>query len=118
VFSRIRLAFQKFWLAIVLLTLMLLYYVIVIPRYILFISMGLINMRDVAGMNLNFLCLPLILPKLFATDAFFIFLLPYARPRRSVNLNTAEFNELYILTVYRIHLDTQITALVKGFLVK
>jgi multiple sugar transport system permease protein len=37
--------------------------------------MGLINMRDVVGMNLNFLYLPLTLPKIFATDAFFIFLL-------------------------------------------
>ncbi len=74
-FARIRFKFRGFLFSIVLITLMLPYHVIVIPRYILFNNMGLINMRDVAGMNLNFLYLPLTLPKLFATDAFFIFLL-------------------------------------------
>lgn len=74
-FARIQFKFRGFWFSIVLVTLMLPYHVITIPRYILFNNMGLINMRDVAGMNLNFLYLPLTLPKLFATDAFFIFLL-------------------------------------------
>lgn len=74
-FARIRFKFRNIWFAIVMITLMLPYHVIVIPRYILFNNMGLINMRDVGGMNLNFLYLPLTLPKLFATDAFFIFLL-------------------------------------------
>ncbi len=74
-FARIRFKFRNIWFAVVMITLMLPYHVIVIPRYILFNNMGLINMRDVAGMNLNFLYLPLTLPKLFATDSFFIFLL-------------------------------------------
>ena len=74
-FARIRFKFRNIWFAVVMVTLMLPYHVIVIPRYILFNNMGLINMRDVAGMNLNFLYLPLTLPKLFATDSFFIFLL-------------------------------------------
>ena len=74
-FARINFKLRGLWFSIVLLTLMLPYHVVTIPRYILFSNMGLINMRDVAGMNLNFLYLPLTLPKLFATDAFFIFLL-------------------------------------------
>ena len=74
-FARVKFALRNIWFGVVLITLMLPYHVIVIPRYILFNNMGLINMRDVAGMNLNFLYLPLTLPKLFATDAFFIFLL-------------------------------------------
>jgi len=63
-FARLRFKGRKIWFAIMMLTMMLPTHVTTIPRYIIFRSFGWINSY-----------LPLIVPKLFATDAFFIFLL-------------------------------------------
>jgi multiple sugar transport system permease protein len=63
-FARLRFAGRNFWFAIMMITLMLPSHVTTIPRYIIFRSFGWINTY-----------LPIIVPKLFATDAFFIFLL-------------------------------------------
>jgi multiple sugar transport system permease protein len=63
-FARLRFAGRNFWFAVMLLTMMLPSHVTTIPRYIIFRSFGWINTY-----------LPLIVPKLFATDAFFVFLL-------------------------------------------
>ncbi|MDR2742852.1 MAG: carbohydrate ABC transporter permease [Treponema sp.] len=63
-FGRLRFKFRNFWFAVMMLTLMLPSHVTTIPRYIIFRSFGWINTY-----------LPLVMPKLFATDAFFIFLL-------------------------------------------
>lgn len=63
-FARLRFKFRNFWFAVMMLTLMLPTHVTAIPRYIIFRSFGWIDTF-----------LPLIVPKLFATDAFFIFLL-------------------------------------------
>ncbi len=63
-FARLRFKGKNFWFAIMLLTMMLPGHVTTIPRYIIFRSFGWINT-----------ILPFVIPKLFATDAFFIFLL-------------------------------------------
>lgn len=63
-FARLDFKFKAFWFAIMLGSIMLPYNVIVVPQYTLFKSFGWIN---------SFL--PLIVPKFFATDAFFVFLL-------------------------------------------
>lgn len=63
-FARLNFVGKKFWFAVMMLTLMLPAHVTTIPRYIMFRSFGWINTF-----------LPIIVPKFFATDAFFIFLL-------------------------------------------
>jgi multiple sugar transport system permease protein len=63
-FGRLQFPGRNFWFAAMMVTLMLPAHVTTIPRYIIFRSFGWINTY-----------LPLVVPKLFATDAFFIFLL-------------------------------------------
>ncbi len=63
-FARLEFPGRKLWFAVMMITLMLPSHVTTIPRYIIFRSFGWIDTF-----------LPLIVPKLFATDAFFIFLL-------------------------------------------
>lgn len=63
-FARLRFRGRRFWFAVMLLTMMLPGHVTTIPRYIIFRSFGWINT-----------ILPFTVPKLFATDAFFVFLL-------------------------------------------
>jgi multiple sugar transport system permease protein len=63
-FARLKFAGKGFWFAVMMLTLMLPAHVTMIPRYIIFRSFGWIDTY-----------LPIIVPKLFATDAFFVFLL-------------------------------------------
>ena len=63
-FARLNFAGKKIWFAVMMLTLMLPAHVTTIPRYIMFRSFGWINTF-----------LPIVVPKFFATDAFFIFLL-------------------------------------------
>jgi len=63
-FARIDFRFKRLWFAIMLGTLMLPHHVILIPQYILF--------REFDWLNTY---LPFVVPKLLATDAFFVFLL-------------------------------------------
>lgn len=63
-FARLRFRGKRFWFAVMMLTMMLPGHVTTIPRYIIFRSFGWINT-----------ILPFTVPKLFATDAFFVFLL-------------------------------------------
>lgn len=63
-FARLKFPGKKIWFALMMLTLMLPAHVTTIPRYIMFRTFGWINTF-----------LPIIIPKFFATDAFFIFLL-------------------------------------------
>ncbi len=63
-FARIRFRLRPMWFAIMLGTLMLPFHVTVVPQYIIFNKLGWTN---------SFL--PLIVPKFFAVDAFFIFLM-------------------------------------------
>ncbi|MGA2975569.1 MAG: carbohydrate ABC transporter permease [Spirochaetia bacterium] len=63
-FARLRFKLRRFWFTIMMLTLMLPGHVTIIPRYVIFRSLGWIDTL-----------LPLVVPKLFATDAFFVFLL-------------------------------------------
>lgn len=63
-FARIKFRFKPFWFAIMLGTLMLPFHVTVVPQYIIFDRLGWTNTF-----------LPLIVPKFFAVDAFFIFLM-------------------------------------------
>lgn len=62
-FARLRFWARAFWFAVMLGTIMLPYHVTLIPQYTLFFELGWVNTY-----------LPLIVPKLLATDAFFIFL--------------------------------------------
>ena len=63
-FARLEFTAKKFWFAIMLLSIMLPIHVVIVPQYILFSHLGWINTF-----------LPLIVPKLLATDAFFVFLM-------------------------------------------
>jgi multiple sugar transport system permease protein len=63
-FARLKFPGRNIWFAIMMVTLMLPSHVTLIPRYIIFRSLGWIDTF-----------LPLVIPKLFATDAFFVFLL-------------------------------------------
>ncbi len=63
-FARLQFRGRNIWFAIMLLTIMLPIHVIIVPRYVMFSEAGLINTFW-----------PLILPKLLATDAFFVFLM-------------------------------------------
>lgn len=63
-FARLDFPFKRTAFAIMLLTIMLPVHVVIVPQYILFANLDLINTF-----------VPMILPKLLATDAFFIFLM-------------------------------------------
>ena len=63
-FARLKFRFRTLWFAIMLMTIMLPFHVVVVPQYIVFNNLGFVNTF-----------LPLILPKFLATDAFFVFLM-------------------------------------------
>ncbi|MCH6171765.1 carbohydrate ABC transporter permease [Pseudonocardia alaniniphila] len=63
-FARLNFKFKRFWFAVMLGTIMLPIHVVIVPQYILFAQLDWINTYW-----------PLIVPKLLATDAFFIFLM-------------------------------------------
>ena len=63
-FARLNFRLRGLWFAIMLVTIMLPIHVIVVPQYVLFSQLGWLNTF-----------LPLIVPKLLATDSFFIFLM-------------------------------------------
>nr|WP_216853510.1 carbohydrate ABC transporter permease [Phytoactinopolyspora halotolerans] len=63
-FARLRFKYRKAAFAIMLITIMLPFHVLIIPQYVLYSQLGWVNTF-----------LPLIVPKLLATDAFFIFLM-------------------------------------------
>ncbi|WP_182114305.1 MULTISPECIES: carbohydrate ABC transporter permease [unclassified Actinotalea] len=63
-FARLNFKGRKIWFAIMLMSIMLPIHVVIVPQYILFSELEWINTF-----------LPLIVPKLLATDAFFIFLM-------------------------------------------
>lgn len=63
-FARLKFRFRTLWFSIMLMTIMLPVHVVVVPQYIIFNKLGLINTF-----------VPLILPKFLGTDAFFVFLM-------------------------------------------
>jgi len=63
-FARLQFPLRKFWFAIMIGTLLLPSHVLLVPQYMLFNKFGWVNTP-----------LPLIVPKLLATEAFFIFLM-------------------------------------------
>jgi multiple sugar transport system permease protein len=63
-FARLQFRGRQLWFAIMLMSIMLPIHVIIVPQYVMFSRLGWINTF-----------LPLIVPKLLATDAFFIFLM-------------------------------------------
>ena len=63
-FARLKFRLRKLWFAVMLISIMLPIHVIVVPQYVLFSELGWLNTF-----------LPLIVPKLLATDSFFIFLM-------------------------------------------
>ncbi|MDQ0078338.1 carbohydrate ABC transporter permease [Arthrobacter oryzae] len=63
-FARLQFSGKKVFFGIMLLTIMLPFHVIIVPQYILFSQIGWVNTFW-----------PLIVPKLLATDAFFVFLM-------------------------------------------
>jgi multiple sugar transport system permease protein len=63
-FARLEFTAKRMWFAIMLLSIMLPIHVIIVPQYVLFSQLGWVNTF-----------LPLIIPKLLATDAFFVFLM-------------------------------------------
>ncbi|GAA4936025.1 carbohydrate ABC transporter permease [Actinoplanes utahensis] len=63
-FARLEFTAKKLWFGLMLGTIMLPIHVIIVPQYIMFSNLGWVNTF-----------LPLIVPKLLATDAFFVFLM-------------------------------------------
>ena len=63
-FARLEFNGKNIWFALMMMTLMIPYHIVLIPQYLLFLKLGWID---------SFL--PLIVPKFLATDAFFIFLM-------------------------------------------
>jgi len=63
-FARLKFRFKTVFFAIMLMTIMLPFHVVVVPQYIIFNALGWVNTF-----------VPLILPKFLATDAFFVFLM-------------------------------------------
>ncbi|GAA2350984.1 carbohydrate ABC transporter permease [Saccharopolyspora halophila] len=63
-FARLNFRSKRLWFAIMLMSIMLPIHAVIVPQYVLFSNLGWINTF-----------LPLIVPKLLATDAFFIFLM-------------------------------------------
>ncbi|MDI1460828.1 carbohydrate ABC transporter permease [Catellatospora sp. KI3] len=63
-FARLDFTGKRWWFAIMLGTIMLPIHVIIVPQYIMFSQIGWVNTF-----------LPLIVPKMLATDAFFVFLM-------------------------------------------
>ncbi|GLI26701.1 sugar ABC transporter permease [Agromyces rhizosphaerae] len=63
-FARLEFTAKRLWFAIMLVSIMLPIHVIIVPQYVMFSQVGWVNTF-----------LPLIVPKLLATDAFFIFLM-------------------------------------------
>ncbi|MDM8084798.1 carbohydrate ABC transporter permease [Cellulomonas cellasea] len=63
-FARLNFKGRKIWFAIMLMSIMLPIHVVIVPQYILFSQLGWVNTF-----------LPLIVPKVLATDAFFVFLM-------------------------------------------
>jgi multiple sugar transport system permease protein len=63
-FARLEFTGKRLWFAVMLGTIMLPIHVIIVPQYIMFSQIGWVNTF-----------LPLIAPKLLATDAFFVFLM-------------------------------------------
>jgi multiple sugar transport system permease protein len=63
-FARLQFTGKAIWFAVMLLSIMLPIHVIIVPQYVMFSQLGWINTF-----------LPLIVPKILATDAFFIFLM-------------------------------------------
>jgi multiple sugar transport system permease protein len=63
-FARLNFRGRRVWFAIMLMSIMLPIHVVIVPRYIMFSQLDWINTY-----------LPLVVPKLLATDAFFIFLM-------------------------------------------
>jgi len=63
-FARLNFKSKRWWFGAMLVTIMLPVHVIIVPQYIMFSQIGWVNTY-----------LPLIVPKLLATDAFFVFLM-------------------------------------------
>ncbi|MET9231576.1 carbohydrate ABC transporter permease [Lentzea sp. NPDC003310] len=63
-FARLQFRGKRWWFGIMLGTIMLPIHVIIVPQYVLFSNIGWVNTF-----------LPLIVPKILATDAFFVFLM-------------------------------------------
>ncbi len=63
-FARLKFAGRAFWFAVMMFTLMLPGHVTIVPRYIMFNTLGWVGTT-----------LPILIPKFLATDAFFVFLL-------------------------------------------
>ncbi|MCD7059897.1 carbohydrate ABC transporter permease [Pelagibacterium sp. HS1C4-1] len=63
-FARLEFTGRRFWFALMMMTLMIPYHVVLIPQYVLFDQLNMVNTYW-----------PLILPKFLASDAFFTFLM-------------------------------------------
>jgi multiple sugar transport system permease protein len=63
-FARLNFRGRRVWFAVMLMSIMLPVHVVIVPQYVLFSQLGWINTY-----------LPLVVPKMLATDAFFIFLM-------------------------------------------
>ncbi len=72
-FARLKFALKNVWFAIMLLTIMLPHHVVLVPQYIMWSKLP--NPFNEDGVSWINTFIPLIVPKLLATDAFFVFLM-------------------------------------------
>ncbi|UXN72223.1 carbohydrate ABC transporter permease [Devosia neptuniae] len=63
-FARLEFSGKTIWFALMMMTLMIPYHVVLIPQYLTFLQLGWVNTY-----------LPLVVPRFLASDAFFIFLM-------------------------------------------
>lgn len=63
-FARLEFSGKNIWFALMMMTLMIPYHVVLIPQYLTFLQLGWVNTY-----------LPLVVPRFLASDAFFIFLM-------------------------------------------
>ena len=63
-FARLQFTLKRFWFALMMMTLMIPYHVVLIPQYVLFLNLGWVDTY-----------LPLVVPRFLASEAFFIFLM-------------------------------------------
>lgn len=110
-FARLRFKGRHVWFALMMLTLMLPSHVTTIPRYIIFRSFGWVDTF-----------LPIIVPKLFATDAFFVFLLVQFMRSLPKDLDESAFIDgcgkmgIYLRIVMPLTLPALITTVLFTFL--
>jgi multiple sugar transport system permease protein len=110
-FARLQFTARNFFFALMMMTLMIPYHVVLIPQYVLFLNLGWIDTY-----------LPLIVPRFLAYDAFFIFLMVqffWQLPREldeAAMIDGYSVYKIYWLIVLPLSLPAMATAAIFSFI--